>query len=298
MNDFPASEDRISVARLSRDLAASGRLLTHGEARFLVDAYYQMQKDRIRADHQARTLSEGSEPASLLIWLGDQRELLEKQVGRSLDQYSDAHPVGQWMRSIHGIGPIISAGMLAHIDITKAPTCGHIWRYAGLDPTTKWTKGQKRPWNGELKRLCWIVGESFTKVSGKEGEAAFYAHDYKARKTQEMAANEAGAYAEQAAASLKEKRFDRDTETRKAYEAGKLPQARIHLRAQRHAVKLFLSDLHAVWYWHHYGTIAPFPWVISHGGHVHFRVPVHVERFPGLLEAYQARGPVILPSQL
>jgi hypothetical protein len=44
--------------------------------------------------------------------------------------------------------------LLARIDIVKAPTAGHIWRYAGLDPTVRWNKGEKRPWNAGLKVLC------------------------------------------------------------------------------------------------------------------------------------------------
>jgi Transposase IS116/IS110/IS902 family len=84
--------------------------------------------------------------------LADQREVLKKQVGRALDAYSGAHPVGVWARPILGIEPIIAAGLLARIDIARAPTVGHIWRFAGLDPTTTWAKGTKQPWNGSLKR--------------------------------------------------------------------------------------------------------------------------------------------------
>ena len=65
------------------------------------------------------------------------------------------------MRSIVGIGPVITAGFLAHIDIAKAPTVGHVpGGSADLDPTVKWDKGTKRPWNVVMKRLCWIVEES------------------------------------------------------------------------------------------------------------------------------------------
>ena len=48
------SERIESVSRLSKDLAAAARTLSVGEARFLVDAYYAMQANRIRADAQAR----------------------------------------------------------------------------------------------------------------------------------------------------------------------------------------------------------------------------------------------------
>jgi hypothetical protein len=273
MNDFPTASPEFleSIQRLSRDLKNAAITLSDQEARYLVDIYYASQRDRIRSAHQARTLTENGEPHDVLGWLFSQRETLEKQVARALDAYSASKVPGIWARSIVGIGPIIAAGLLAHIDITKAPTVGHIWRFAGLDPTVKWDKGTKRPWNGALKRLCWLIGESFVKVSNNEND--FYGKIYKARKEQEIAKNEAGDFAEQARAALAAKRFGADTEARKHYEAGRLPPARIHLRAERYAVKLFLSGFHHVAYETHFGEPPPKPYIISHGGHAHYIGP-------------------------
>ena len=92
---------------------------------------------------------------------------------------------------------MIAAGLEAHIDITRAPTVGHIWRYAGLDPTCEWRKGEKRPWNASLKTLCWKIGESFVKVSGKE--KSLYGRLWKERKELEEKRNAAGEFADQAA---------------------------------------------------------------------------------------------------
>ncbi len=154
------------VGRLTRDLRNAARTLSTDEARFLVDAYYAMQRDRIRAAHQERTLAAGDEPHDVMSWLAGQRETLENQVRRALDAYSGAQMAGMWARSIVGIGPVIAAGLLANIDIKRAPTVGHIWRFAGLDPTTKWSKGVKRPWNGSLKRLCCAPGTTITTRAG------------------------------------------------------------------------------------------------------------------------------------
>lgn len=271
-NDLPpAPEALASVARLTRDLRSAARTLSADEARFMVDAYYAMQRDRIRAAHQQRTLAESGEPNDLMAWLATQRETLEKQVASALDRYSAGTVAGAWARSIYGIGPIIAAGLLAHIDINKAPTVGHIWRYAGLDPTTKWEKKTKRPWNAELKRLCFLIGESFVKVQSYEGDV--YGKVYAARKAMETAKNEAGAYAAQAAASLAEKKFGEDTDARKHYEAGRLPPARIHMRAKRYAVKLFLAHFHHVLHESALGTPPPKPYIITHGGHVDYVAP-------------------------
>lgn len=263
--------DLQGVSKLTRDLQKAARELSTAEARFLVDAYYAMQRDRIRAAHQDRTLSQSAEPHDVMAWLYGEREILENQVRKALDMYSGAQPAGEWMRSIPGIGPVIAAGLLANIDIKQAPTVGHIWRFAGMDPTSKWEKNTKRPWNASLKRLCFLIGESFVKVSGNKND--IYGQVYKARKEQEIKKNEAGEFADQAAASLKEKKFGADTEARKWYEKGMLPPARIHMRAKRYAVKLFISHLHHVMFELEFNSPPPKPYIISHGGHVHFLAP-------------------------
>jgi hypothetical protein len=259
------------VIKLTKDLKLAARTLSDDEARFLVDAYYAMQEDRIRAGHQHRALTEAGEPADVMTWLMQQRESLERQVARALDAYSESLPVGAWARSITGIGPVIAAGLLAHIDITKAPTVGHIWRYAGLDPTQSWEKGQKRPWNARLKTLCWKIGESFVKVSGNEKD--IYGKVYKERKEIETARNEAMAFADQAALILTKKKFSADTQAKKFYEQGMLPPGHIHARAKRYAVKLFLSHLHHVWWEIQTGEKPPKPYVITHMGHAHYIAP-------------------------
>jgi len=254
------------VARLKRDVAAVASGMSGHEARFLVDAYYQMQEDRLRAQGRLRALSE-AEPNAVLSWLEDQSSVLESQIKRALDKYTDGHPVGRWLKEITGIGPVIAAGLLAHIDITRCPTAGHIWRYAGLDPTSTWEKGEKRPWNASLKVLCFKAGECFVKVQNNENDV--YGKLYRQRKDLEIAKNEAGAFAEQAAKALAGKKYDKSTEAYKAYASGKLPPAHIHARARRYAVKIFLSHLHAYWYEVATGNAAPKPYAIAILGHAH-----------------------------
>jgi hypothetical protein len=156
--------------------------------------------------------------------------------------------------------------MLAHIDITRAPVAGSIWKFAGLDGTTEWGKGQKRPFNASLKTLCWKLGESFVKVSANPND--FYGQIYLQRKDLETERNEAGSYADSCAEILKKKNFSKSTDAYKAYITGKLPKGHIHARAKRYAVKLFLSHLHEVWRKHE-GLPVPDTYPIAHLGHVH-----------------------------
>lgn len=269
------------VTRLSRDLASASTTLSAHEARFLVDEYYQMQENRIRSNNQVSSLAENKEPHDVVNWFGSQFETLESQIKRALQKYVEADPVGQWLLEQVGIGPVIAAGLLAHIDIRKAPTAGHIWAFAGLDPTKKWEKGQKRPFNARLKVVCWKAGESFVKVSGKEERN--YGHLYKERKDYEAAKNERGEYEEQAKQILASRRIGKETEAYKHYIVGKLPPGHIHARAKRWAVKLFLSHLHDVWYRHEFKTAPPLPYAIAHLNHAHM-----IEPLTGTKEAVDA----------
>lgn len=271
---YSVPEDhRKVVERLTRDLVKAAKTLSAKEARFLVDAYYMIQDNRIMAGNQIAALTRvtethpNEEPNEVLRWLLDQQGILENQIKRALDSYSDSDPLGEWARGVIGIGPVIAAGLLAHIDIEKAPTAGHIWRFAGLDPTSRWDKGQKRPWNAGLKTLCWKIGESFVKVSGNP--KAIYGQLYKQRKELEMERNERHKFAEQAKAKLEKYRIGKDTDAYKAYSDGRLPPAHIHARAKRWAIKIFLSHYHAQAYRLKYGKEPPAPYAIAIQGHAH-----------------------------
>ena len=98
-------------------------------------------------------MSKTKEPHELFTWYKKQNQTVETEIKKILHYYSLNHPIGQWMNQQLGIGPVISAGLLAHIDITKAPTVGHIYSFAGLVADQKWEKGQKRPWNARLKTI-------------------------------------------------------------------------------------------------------------------------------------------------
>lgn len=266
-----------AVTKLSRDLKQASILLTRSEARYLTDSYYAMQEDRKRSGNQVRALDVSGEPHGTLSWFFDQSSSLEAQIKGALEVWASNQREGKWLMSITGIGPVISAGLLAHIDIEKSPTVGHIWRFAGLDPTVKWEKGKKRPWNASLRTLCWKIGESFVKVSSNKSD--IYGKVWLARKEQETMKNLRGDFREQAEAGAL--RVGKNTEAYKHYIEGRLPPGHIHARAKRYATKLFLAHLHEVMYRCKYGTKPPLPWVIEHGGHVHFIEPPNLSVITG-----------------
>lgn len=256
-----------ALQRLAKDVKTAAVTLTEAEARFLVDTYYTLQGNRVAAGEQIRSLKKSEEPHLAIAWFGGQMEALENQIKSVLDAYSASQPLGAWARSIVGVGPVIAAGLLAHIDLTKAPTVGHIWRFAGLDPTVKWKKKTKRPWNASLKVLCaYKLGESFVKFHNHPDD--IYGKFYAKRKEEEIARNEAGLNAEAAKIALESKKWRDDTTAKTCYLAGKFPPARIHARARRYAVKLFLAHYHEVGR-KMMGLDVPLPYPIAHLGHAH-----------------------------
>jgi len=238
-----ANEAAAAVRRLNRDLLRAARTLGVKEARYLVNAYYAMQEARKGAGNQINALSLTNQPHTVIAWLHDQNATVEKQIKRALDAWSDSIPVARWAKTV-GISPVIAAGLAAHIDIARCPTVGHIWRFAGLDPTQEREKGTKCPWNAELKALCSKIGESF--VQGARNDADFYGRLYLQRQAHEAAANDAGKFADQANRKLEHFKLARNTDACTSYSQGKLPPTHVHARAKRWAVKLFLSHYHEV----------------------------------------------------
>ena len=244
-------------------------MLGQREARWLVDQYYQIQDFRIQSANQVRQSGE-EEPNRVLSWMAESMRRLESDIQKALGEFSDQYTIGQWMQSITGIGPVISAGLLSHLDVRECKTAGHFWRFAGMDPTQKWEKKQKRPWNAKLKCLCWKASECFVKFQNHKND--FYGKLYVERKAYEIARNESGGNADAAKAALEAKNYRAETDTRKAYESGILPPAHIHARAERWVSKLFLSHIHHAMWVDYYGTepLKPYAFEKCPGDHRHF----------------------------
>ena len=320
-----------TIRRLSNDLREAGRTLGRDEARFLVDAYYRMQEQRMRFDAQVRECEATGEPHDLLKWFAAQSRRMEnelKRPGGPLDYYSLSRPAGRWARSVCGVGPVIAAGLLSHIDLMPwkcksgkkkrnllcrdgtpcTNRCGHqpinyagqVWSFAGMDPSKSWKKGKKRPWNAELKTLCYKLGESFVKV--KSNPNGYYGHLFTERKERDWERNLNGENTE--AAASKAQVVDKKTVAykwysgqvnpnwaRKQMEAGKscaseslpkaalkgmhpvphrrpmLPPAHIHARARRWTAKLFLSHLFETLYVEMWGREPEVPFVLTMDNH-------------------------------
>ena len=135
------------IGRMTKDIlkniGSDPALMTKDEIRFLVSSYYGVQDLRKLLGNRIGALKKQDEAASMFAFVLNGVQTTEKNIQVMLATASGGRQIGQWAESIRGIGPVISAGLLAHIDITKAPTVGHIWRFAGLDPTLDWLGREK-----------------------------------------------------------------------------------------------------------------------------------------------------------
>jgi hypothetical protein len=266
------------LPRASKEVVLEAAKLNDAEARALVAGYYQAQDLRKATDMQIRHIGD-RELSPSLQYTADSFAVIEQQTQRMLAKYAEASPVGRWCLAQHGVGPVITAGLLAHLDIKVAPTVGHFWRFAGRDPSTKWEKGQKRPWNAAVKQLTYHMGECFKRSSNHPDSV--YGQLYRCRKEILVERNERGEFAERAKVFV-----TRSADVRKTLAQGKLPAGNLDSQACNYASKIFLSHLHAVMYWNEFGIAPPKPFAIQHLGHAHeIKIP-HLDLFPGLDAAY------------
>lgn len=262
--------------------------MSEQEVRLAVSTYYQLQEYRKSSANQLRTLVEGEKNSEFMEFIFKQMKMMERTANNVMKAWAEHNTVATWSMSIAGIGPVLSSGLSAHIDITRAPTVGHIWSYGGVNPTMEWKKGQKRPYNAELKVLLYKIGESFVKVSNNDNDV--YGKVYKKRKEQEQMKNANKEFQVQAEKILETKKIGKATVAYKSYAIGELPAAHIHARARRYAVKLFLAHWHEIAYFNHYQTLPPKPYVIEHLGHAHLIEPPNMHLIPGLAAAKAQQG--------
>ena len=262
---------RARASRIPADIKESAKQMGRREARYLVNTYYLIQENRKRADSQNSELAKRKETIELVDWLASYSHNQEDHLKALLLGYASVHPETQWAMSIRGISGILASGLLAHIDIERAQTVGSIWRYAGLDPTSVWGKGEVRPWNAKLKVHCWKIGQSFAMVKNHPDD--IYGKVMQARKDYETDLNEKLVYADQAVKRLEDNTISKDTDAYIWYSMGMLPPQQLQTRAERYAVKLFLSHYHHVAYEIRFGTPPPKPYILNQEGHTHFVKP-------------------------
>lgn len=138
------------VEKVTKEMKQSIVTLDPKEIRFLVDAYYQKQDDRKTKYNQIRSLQNGQDTAAdksqitMLQWLAENSEKEEKEIKKLLDKWTDNQPIGRWIKSVVGCGPVFAAALMAYFDISKCSHYNQFTAYAGLnDYNVEWLGSSK-----------------------------------------------------------------------------------------------------------------------------------------------------------
>lgn len=261
--------------------------LTNRELRFFAANYHMHQEMRKRVDMQLRHLGDKEEhPLISLEKQGDAYALWENIQKEIMKKHAEGHPVGRWMMEQMGVGEVLAGELLAHLGGEEVhDTVGHWWSFAGLNPEKKWERGEKRPYNAQLKQTTFHLGECFKRVSNHPD--AYYGALYRQKKAEVELRNERGGFADKAASFV----MREPAKQKKIRASGQVPPFYLDRWACRWVVKIFLSHVHALMYWNAYGKAPPKPFAISVLGHAHeIKIP-DTDMFPGFEEAYYGGKP-------
>ena len=124
------------------------------EARFLEDIYYQTQSKRIVIENQIRSLKQGadndikegksSNNKMFLEWYLYNVKMMEDQIKKALEVFSDNNYLSKWAKQVIGIGPVFATRLVANREIKEDENgnpihCNSWWSYCGLNDN-------RRPW--------------------------------------------------------------------------------------------------------------------------------------------------------
>lgn len=270
------------VEKLSKDLKDAIMTMDKKSVQYLVKTYYTIQEERIAMYGRVRELSKDNKPNLFYDYMAHNMESLENRVKNAFKAYVSSSPVGEWLMSICGIAEVISAGLLSSLNINLEPyndADGNLVAVQGRHPTSfvkicgmapgqKRERGKKCDYNPDLKRLMFIIGESFVKVQNLESD--YYGKRFANYKRNLTIKNDNMEFSEDAKQILIDKKFSKTTEAYKHLSEGKLPPAHIHARARRWICKIFLTHLWQVMYFYKYNKTPPMPWIMLQPGHTHF----------------------------
>jgi hypothetical protein len=174
---------------------------------------------------------------NLLNVAKEEKKFEEKYKPLMMDWIGTVPIYQQYLKYIKGLGPVLSAGLIYYIDMTKVHHASSIWKYAGLAPvdghTVKPMKGRRINYNPDFRTFCWKVGDSLLK---KRTQPYRKIYDEEKKRVLEMHENP----------NYTEIIWDKE---QKAWIVGrcKSPPLHAHRRAMRKMIKRFLADYYENW---------------------------------------------------
>lgn len=151
-----------SLTKDMKSYLVSIKSVTRSEIRTLVNLFYQTQDNRKAIREQIRAIEQGrasglkdpdgqtqaefksDEDIAILNWTLKNMTVIENGLRASLKFIVESRTEGRWLLDIVGVGPVLAAGLMGFLDITKANYGANFASYAGLNDNN-------RPWLGKEK---------------------------------------------------------------------------------------------------------------------------------------------------
>lgn len=166
----------LGLGKISKNIVQQAVTMQDNEIRSCVDFYYQNQTYRIATENQLRSIRQGYDVnekennISLMEWNVMQLRNIEENNKMMLVKVSDNKTITRWLKSIVGIGPVISTVLYAYLNVDHATSAGNFWSYAGLnDNNNPWLGTTKA---GQIVNDIWnirkIIHKAFKKAIDKD----------------------------------------------------------------------------------------------------------------------------------
>lgn len=133
-----------------------------------------LQKSRIAFGNRVSALDRGADEADaagraiIEKWFARFEEL-EAEADADLAELVKEIAIVRQMRAVKGVGPTLSAKIVAMIDIGRADTVSALWRYAGYavidGARERPVRGEKLHYNSRLKTALYLLAGSFLKAN-------------------------------------------------------------------------------------------------------------------------------------
>ena len=206
---------------------------------FVVDTLLSVQKLRIAAQVRESHLELNGKVDKETERVRDIMKATEAEIRKLVVKRMEHHPAWPWLKQVKGCGLENSAKVCGLIEIERADTISSLWSFAGYAPVNgkamKRTKGEKLPYNSQLRTMCWRVGGGLLRAQG-----CFSVYYGRQKENYQQRFIGEGRKIVPAAQLPKEK-------GKKVENAAFISEGHIHMMAFRKMVKLWLACLWLVW---------------------------------------------------
>lgn len=123
---------------VSKDVRIAAADMSIQEARMILKDYVNMQGVQQSTRAHVRLLKKQGTSNAALNFIANNTDYIRRyQFREILGIWGDQYPEARWAKSIRGIGPIIGAGLICHINFDKVNSSSSLAYRAGLTPDSR-----------------------------------------------------------------------------------------------------------------------------------------------------------------